>query len=240
MIPIETRSVLSLAASQRLKFQDYDTGRIVTLRLDAISGVEGRRPDAANVNYTGEHAFIDAGGRRYHVRSSDAAVLAAIDAAAAAAQPFISFVHVEDQKAQNTAGGTFTTGAWRTRDLNTEVSDVDGLASLSLNQLTLAAGIWVIWVSAPANSVGRHQIRLQDLTAGAPGTTLKAGSSEAAATALNTFRSVLVYRGAFTSPTVLEVQHQGAVTVNTIGFGSAANFTAEVYTILKAWKIGEA
>lgn len=37
---------------------------------------------------------------------------------------------VEDQKAQNTAGGTFTSGAWRTRDLNTIVSDPDNIISI--------------------------------------------------------------------------------------------------------------
>lgn len=32
-------------------------------------------------------------------------------------------VILQDQKAQNTDGGTFTSGAWRTRDLNTKVTD---------------------------------------------------------------------------------------------------------------------
>ena len=37
---------------------------------------------------------------------------------------FSSYAIIADQKAQNTAGGTFTSGAWRTRDLQTEVAKV--------------------------------------------------------------------------------------------------------------------
>ena len=40
-----------------------------------------------------------------------------------------SIAIIEDQKSAGTAGGTFTSGAWRTRDLNTEVSDPDGIVS---------------------------------------------------------------------------------------------------------------
>ena len=36
---------------------------------------------------------------------------------------FSSYAIIADQKAQNTPGGTFTAGAWRTRDLQTEVAD---------------------------------------------------------------------------------------------------------------------
>ncbi|SVB60040.1 uncharacterized protein METZ01_LOCUS212894, partial [marine metagenome] len=47
---------------------------------------------------------------------------------------FASYAIIADQKAQNTAGGTFTSGAWRTRDLNTEITDPDGIVSISSNE----------------------------------------------------------------------------------------------------------
>ncbi len=39
--------------------------------------------------------------------------------------------HVRDEQLQNTAGGTFTSGAWRTRTLNTVKTNTIGGASLS-------------------------------------------------------------------------------------------------------------
>jgi hypothetical protein len=43
---------------------------------------------------------------------------------------------VEDQKSQNTDGGTFTTGAWRTRLLNTIVNDADSIISITYLDFT--------------------------------------------------------------------------------------------------------
>ena len=68
-----------------------------------------------------------------------------------------NLLHIRDEKAQNTAGGTFTSGAWRTRDLNTvKTNEITG-ASLAANQITLPAGTyWVEW-SAPAYVVNQNQ-----------------------------------------------------------------------------------
>lgn len=47
---------------------------------------------------------------------------------------------IQDQKSSGTDGGTFTSGAWRTRTLNTTVLNTIGAGfSLSSNQFTLAA-----------------------------------------------------------------------------------------------------
>ena len=45
--------------------------------------------------------------------------------------------YVKDVKSSGTAGGTFTTGAWQTRDLNTEEGDFSKFGTLSSNQFTL-------------------------------------------------------------------------------------------------------
>ncbi len=53
-------------------------------------------------------------------------------------------VVVVDEKAANTSGGTFTSGAWQTRTLNTLTVNDDGIASLSDDQITLPAGTYEI------------------------------------------------------------------------------------------------
>ena len=42
----------------------------------------------------------------------------------------IDIAIIADQKSNGTDGGTATNGAWRTRDLNTEISDTDGICLL--------------------------------------------------------------------------------------------------------------
>ncbi|RVB00504.1 hypothetical protein EN912_18565, partial [Mesorhizobium sp. M7A.F.Ca.CA.004.02.1.1] len=81
---------------------------------------------------------------------------------------------MEDQKASGINGGTFTSGAWRTRDLNTEVRDPYGLISLASNQFTPTVAGWVEW-SAPACKIGVHQSRLFNVT---DGVEVTAGTSE--------------------------------------------------------------
>jgi len=147
------------------------------------------------------------------------------------------FVLVADSKTTNTAGGTFTSGAWRTRDLNVEYVDTAGLGALSSNQLTLQPGTWLLSASAPAgNGVGRHQIRLRNITAG---TTTTVGTSEAqgGSTCTRSFLSIVV---SFASPQTFEVQHQCTTTVATSGFGLASMFDEfEVYTILECLRLGD-
>ena len=57
-------------------------------------------------------------------------------------------LHVQDRKNQNTDGGTFYSGAWYRRDLNTVIHNSISGASLSGNQFTLPAGTYDIWAGA--------------------------------------------------------------------------------------------
>jgi hypothetical protein len=150
-----------------------------------------------------------------------------------------AYVNLQDQKAQNTAGGTFTAGAWQTRVLNTEVSDVGGLCSLASNQFTLAAGTYTIHASAPAYLVNaRHQLRLQNVT---DTTTLLVGNSNYAPTiTANVVQTNALLRGIFTiaAGKALELQHQCQATEAADGFGVPSNFTTEVYAVVELWKVG--
>lgn len=141
------------------------------------------------------------------------------------------YILIRDEKAQNTEGGTFTSGAWRTRTLNTEVVDTGNHAALASNQITLEAGTYRVWISCPAINVARHQARLQNIT---DGTTLLVGTSESSAAASTvTSRSLIEGRITLSAQKVLEVQHQCQTTGTTTGFGLASNFTTEVYTIVE-------
>lgn len=146
-----------------------------------------------------------------------------------------SYVYLRDEKAQNTEGGTFTSGAWRTRTLNTEVSDTDGICNLAANQISLAAGTYIFRIRCPGCQVDRHQARLQNVT---DATTVMVGGSHFNESARATNGSVFVVgKAVIPDGKLLEVQHRCQTTFATSGFGFACNFTTEVYAEAEFWKV---
>lgn len=147
-----------------------------------------------------------------------------------------AFLILQDQKASGTNGGTFTSGAWRTRDLNTIVFNSIGSGfGLAANQITLPIGTYLINASAPADEVDFHKTRLQNIT---NGTTVVLGTSEICSSAdFTQTRSILV--GAFTTTVsnVFEIQHRCLTTRATFGLGRPGSFDTEVYTVANIWKI---
>ena len=137
-------------------------------------------------------------------------------------------LHVREQQASGTDAGTFTSGAWQTRVLNTTPTNTITGASLASNQVTLPAGTYRVEASAPGVQVNTHKLRLRDTTGG---TTLVVGNN---ATTLsgNPSGSVAHLRGQFTlaGASVLELQHWCNSTKSTNGLGaSASSGEVEVY-----------
>tara|TARA_B100000424_G_scaffold139887_1_gene106293 strand:- start:45 stop:734 length:690 start_codon:yes stop_codon:yes gene_type:complete len=135
---------------------------------------------------------------------------------------FASYAVIADVKSSNADGGTFTLGAWRTRDLNTELSDADGIVSISSNQFTLAAGSYLIIFSATALRVGSHQLRLYNITSSAAVQSgiveyAAGGSGKSGNTAKGSVRVVI------SSSTVFEIQHRGSSTQSSYGFGAGSS-----------------
>jgi hypothetical protein len=131
---------------------------------------------------------------------------------------------IEDQKSQNTAGGTFTNGADRTRDLNTEVTDLAGLVTVSANQFTITnAGTYLVeWIAPTGSGVGIHQSFLYNVT---DTTEVKRGSTAPAETP--SIGATIVTTSASKT---FEIRHRATSTQATTGFGQAANFSTEVFT----------
>ena len=141
-----------------------------------------------------------------------------------------------DEKAAGTEGGTFTTGAWRTRTLNTiRAHGIPG-ASLAADQITLPAGVYYADFSAPAGVVGHHQTRLRDIT---NGLTLVVGTTEYSWTTDSTWtRSIGRGRFFLSAAAVIELQHNCSVTKAANGMGNAANLgEVEVYAEIKIHKV---
>jgi hypothetical protein len=172
------------------------------------------------------------------------------------------YLEILDEKGYALAGGTFTEGDWRTRDLTTLI-DNDFATSVSLatipgagGQFVIPAGEYYVDASAPAFSVDEHQTRLADVTdaAGSLGDLVIGGTSEYAADAAQWLdsnglgmqaasssqsRSFVTGRFTVTRSTTLELQHRCASTQTNDGLGSASGFNPfyQTYSIVKMWQV---
>ena len=148
------------------------------------------------------------------------------------------FIHLQDQKAAATDGGTATSGAWRTRDITNIVSDVGGHATLpGSNQFTLAAGTYVM----PATKgsfvdTNNSQIKLRNIT---DSTDVFDATQGAFVWANDESTGTCFIAGEFTigSTKTFEIQYRVATTKATIGLGDAINLGLKnVYLDIILWK----
>jgi len=149
------------------------------------------------------------------------------------------YILVQDQKTQNTDGGTFTTGSDQTRVLNTIVVDSHGLVSLANNQVTLPPGTYQYFGSAPAYLVARNQTLLYNVT---DAVTVHRGTVElagivSAGTSSSSVRSFVWGYMVLQSTKSFELRHRCQITVATLGLGVAGNFGVEVYASVEFWKL---
>lgn len=150
------------------------------------------------------------------------------------------YICVQDQKGSGIGGGTFVSGSYLTRTLNTiTVNDLNlAVLNAATSQITLPAGTWRTTIHVAAFAIGLHKIRLQNITAGAP---LLIGLSAVSANTDNSGSDAFL-KGRFElrSPSVLEVQHRGSVTfADTRARGDPSSFgDIEVYAVAEFWLVG--
>lgn len=113
---------------------------------------------------------------------------------------------VQERQTHSTDASSYTSGAWRTRELNTEVLDTGNHCSVASNQMTLAAGTYEAWFWASGYNVAGHKCKLRDITNGAD---LLLGSME-----YTGYNSNSRGEGRFTlaGSTVVELQYEVATT----------------------------
>jgi hypothetical protein len=155
--------------------------------------------------------------------------------------PRATFI-LKDVKASTVESGTFTTGAWQTRELNDSNAtnpDLNGYCTLNGdNTFDLVPGIWLVEIDAPAYAVELHKCRLYNVTTAAP--THWGSSEKSPAAALVTTSSKLVGYITVTPTTKFRVEHRCSATKADNGFGIASGFadTEEVYTQVRLTYLG--
>ena len=193
------------------------------------------------INGDGSITGLSVGGLPNGTVDADTLASNCVTSAKLATKTFISHAIICDQKAGGTAGGTFTESAWRTRDLNTEITDPDGIVSISSNQFTLQAGTYFVKASAPAKKATNHQAALYNVT---DSSFIQYGTNELAhITYLAATRSFISARFTLSGAKALEIRHFSSHTVATDGFGGAFNSSdntdagsVSIFTMVEIYK----
>jgi hypothetical protein len=138
---------------------------------------------------------------------------------------------IVDEQASGVTGGVLTAGSWQTRVLNTVRKNNISGASLASNQITLSAGTYSVIASAPAYDVGRHQVKLRNITDSSD--TLLGTSEFSFASDDVSNRSMIIGSFTIAASKVFELQHQGENTTNVHGLGVGHSFGQNIYATIK-------
>jgi hypothetical protein len=161
----------------------------------------------------------------------------AVDTSMKSALNSADFLHIRDEKANGSYGGTFTSGAFRTRDLQTIKTNTITGASLASNQITLPAGTYFIQGYPMAFRVDGNISRIYNVTDAAAvsiGMNNTSGSGATSQSPSNVSCIVTI-----ASAKVFELQHYAQTTCATFGFGIRAECgQTEVYSEILIWKVG--
>jgi hypothetical protein len=124
------------------------------------------------------------------------------------------------------AGGGMTSGAWRVRDIDTEVSDSDGIVTVASSQFTLQTGVYTLeWVTT-GRGIQEWSSRCQNITdssmAGQGMSTFAVSGGTEATTSSSVSSGVVTVT--LTAQKSFEIQAYSRSTNNSYGYGSDAAF----------------
>tara|TARA_B100000029_G_scaffold411815_1_gene414313 strand:+ start:9317 stop:9958 length:642 start_codon:yes stop_codon:yes gene_type:complete len=148
---------------------------------------------------------------------------------------FSSYAILEHQESDGTGGGDLDSGDWRTRPLNTEVADPDGIVSISSNQFTLQAGTYLIEWRMAGYNCSTWQSRLQNIT---DTSTVKLGESHYTRPLYHQHWGEGAVRVTISGAKAFELQQYSYDTSanNGMGFPTTNSTGVEIYARVKIWK----
>ena len=144
---------------------------------------------------------------------------------------FADIAVFNETQANNTDGGTYTSGSYVKRVLNTTIVNNIAGCSIATSVVTLPAGTFYIKGTAPCFGVDNANARLQNTTAA---TTIRYGQNARSGSGDSTMNSAIVETVVtFTGNTNIELQFRGNTTKANIGLGVPSNFgNDEIYSTL--------
>jgi len=147
-----------------------------------------------------------------------------------------ALLHVRDEKANGTHGGTNSSGSFLTRTLNTvKTNEISG-ASLSSNQIILPSGTYYIQGRSISYRTDETKTKLRNITDSSDA--VISTSTRAGYDAVTTCDNWIIGRFTITAQKTFELQQRSNNYVAGDGYGTASNFsTVEVYSDVQIWKV---
>ncbi len=147
------------------------------------------------------------------------------------------YILIQEQQPAGTDAGSFVSGLFQNRHLNTIAFDTGSNATLpGSNTFTLTTGFYRFRARLPAFKTDKHQARLYNVstTEVFPGT----GDLNPASVECNSVVSVCGRLQVSASPfETFALQHQALTSRSTDGFGQSSSFgTVNVYAEIELWK----
>jgi hypothetical protein len=140
-----------------------------------------------------------------------------------------------ETQAANTQGGTFTSGSYVKRTLNTTVTNGITGCTLTSSVIALPAGTYRVYAVAPACQVEEHQTRLQNTS---DATTIAVGLSQAAVGTTIANTSYVLTHFTLATTKNIEFQHRCTATRASYGLGVTTNFGNDVvYSMIEITKL---
>jgi len=150
---------------------------------------------------------------------------------------FSDIAMFNETQASGTNGGTFTSGSYVKRTLNTTVVNSITGCTLTSSVISLPAGTYQVFSSAPAFQVGSHQTKLRNTT---DSTDIQIGSTEFNNNAGLDAQTISTVQTVFTLAATknIELQHRCGVTSTNFGLGAQAGFgNSEIYSQITITRI---
>ena len=146
-----------------------------------------------------------------------------------------ALLHVRDEKSANTGGGTFTSGSFVTRTLNTVVTNEISGASLTSNQIILPSGTYFIEAFCSAEYVDGHKAKLRNITDSSD--TVIGRTARASSSSVNSTTSHVIGRFTITAQKHLNYNIVAKLLMGQV-LEIQVNFSlTEVYAIAMIWKV---
>ncbi len=140
---------------------------------------------------------------------------------------------ITDEKTIGTNGGTFTSGAWQTRTLNTLVDNNNILLGITNNTFILAPGLYQVQIQCPAVDVKAHQCRLYNVSDNiveSIGTNAYNASSQG-------YTFLFTFIECSGNSKVYRVEHRCEKTRTNYGLGQSNGWGTEIYTQVLITKV---
>jgi len=146
----------------------------------------------------------------------------------------LSYAIFNESQASGTDGGTFTSGSYVKRTLNTTVVNTITGCSIASSVITLPAGTYQVLATAPAYFTNENKAKLRNTTAGtdiALGQSSYAGSSSTVSSMVQTYFTLA-------GSTLIELQHRASATRAGNGLGTSCSYgDSEIYSQITIVKV---